>query len=356
MIDGLLIYGGSNGAIMAVPFDAKRHRVKGNPVPVAQDVIVDAAGALKAAVSRSGALVYQSGLSVTQPMLVNGRGEGQPVLDETRPYSTPRFSPEGNRIAFTIGAAQSIDVWIYDIPKGTLTRLTTEGSNMRPEWSPDGKRVIFRSERQNTVGIWWQPADGSGPAEPLLRNDMDPFEAILSPDGRYLIYRTSPGAKYSRDIFYVEPRGDSTPKPLVVSPYSDQMPRLSPDGKWLAYFSDESGNYEIYVRPFPESGARIQVSTTGGTDPLWSRDGRTLFYRTGNRIMAAAVRTSPTFSMTTRSVALEADFVANASHPNHDIAPDGKHFLILRRAGGEAQSIIVHNWLPEVRSRLVTRR
>jgi serine/threonine protein kinase/Tol biopolymer transport system component len=356
VLDGLLIYGASNGALMAVPFDAKRLRVTGNPVPVAQDVLIDGPGAAKAAVSPSGMLIYFSGQSITLPQLLDGRGVGQPVTDDGRPYSTPRFSPDGQRIAFTIGTSQSIDIWVYDIPKGTLTRLTTEGSNMRPEWTADGSRILFRSERQKGVGIWWQPADGSGPAEQILKTDIDPFEAILSPDSKYLIYRTSPGAKFSRDIFYVELPDRGEPKPLVVSPYSDQMPRLSPDARWMAYMSDESGQFEIYVRPFPSQGARIQVSTTGGTEPLWSRDGRTLFYRSGNRLMGASVTTVPTFAMTGRRVALEGEFVPNASHQNYDIAPDGKHFLMIKRAGGEAQTIVVHNWLSEVRARIAAKK
>jgi dipeptidyl aminopeptidase/acylaminoacyl peptidase len=356
VLDGFLVYGASNGAIMAVSFDAKHLRVTGNPVPVAQDVLIDGPGAAKAALSPTGMLVYFSGQSITLPQLLDGRGLGQPVTDDARPYSAPRFSPDGQRIAFTIGTAQSIDIWVYDIPKGTLTRLTTEGSNMRPEWTPDGKRILFRSERQKGVGIWWQPADGSGPAEQILKSDIDPFEAILSPDSKYLIYRTSPGARFSRDIFYVEMPDRGEPKPLVVSPYSDQMPRLSPDGRWMAYMSDESGQFEIYVRPFPSPGARIQVSTTGGTEPLWSRDGRNLFYRSGNRLMAAAVTTVPSFAMTSRRLALEGEFVPNASHQNYDIAPDGKHFLMIKRAGGEAQTIVVHNWLPEVRARIAAKR
>ena len=356
VIDGLLIYGATTGAIMAVPFDAKRMRVTGNSVPVAQDVVVDAAGAVKAAVSAGGELVYLSGLSMTQPVLVDGRNIGKPVIDDARVYSTPRYSPDGGRIAFTIGAAQSIDVWIYDIAKATLTRLTTVGTNMRPEWTPDGKRVVFRSERQRGPGIWWQPADGSGPAELLYQPTADPFEAIVSPDGKYLIYRTSPGAKFSRDIFYVTINGDTTPKPLVVGPYAEIMPRISPDGRWMAYMSDETGQYEVYVRPFPTAGGRIQVSTDGGQDALWSRDGRTLFYRTGQRIMAASVSTSPSFTIKGRSVAAEGDFVPNASHPNYDVAPDGKHFLVMKRAGGEAQTIVVHNWLPEVRARIAAKK
>lgn len=221
-----------------------------------------------------------------------------------RPYSTPRFSPDGERIAFTMGVSQNVDIWIYDLSKTTLTRLTTEGINVRPEWSPDGTRVLFRSERQNSIAIWWQPADGSGPAEPLLKPDVEPFEGILSP----------------------------------------------------AYQSDESGQFEIYVRPFPNPGARIQVSTTGGTEPLWSRDGRTLFYRSARRIMAASVRTSPTFSLGARTAVLEGDFLPNASHQNYDVAPDGKHFLMIKRAGTEAQTIVVHNWMTEVRARVAAKR
>jgi serine/threonine-protein kinase len=189
-----------------------------------------------------------------------------------------------------------------------------------------------------------------------MKTGVDPFEAIMSPDGKRLVYRTAPGTQYSRDLFYVDLPDVDHPKPLVLSPYAEQMPRISPDGRWIAYMSDESGQQEIYVRPFPQAGARIQVSTTGGTEPVWSRDGRTLFYRSAQRIMAASVRTSPTFSMGARSVALQGDFVPNASHQNYDVAPDGKQLLMIRRAGGESLTIVVHNWMTEVHQRLAARR
>jgi len=350
VLEGRLVYATPGVGLMAVPFDARRVRTTGSAVPLVEDVVIDVLGGARAALSASGSLIYESGRSVGHPVLVDADGRSVPLIREPREFSVPRYAPDGQRVAFTIGTATSQDVWIYALQSGTLTRLTTDGLNTRPEWSPDGKRVLFRSERAGRPGIWWQPADGSGPPEPLLQTDVDPFEAILSPDGRYLLFRTGPGVKYSRDILYITLGGDSTLKPLVTSLFNDMMPRLSPDGRWLAYQSNESGQNEIYVRPFPEAGGRVQVSTGGGIEPLWDRRGRALYYRRGQQLVAAAVTTTPTFSMGSQRALFEADYLTNPSHPNYDVAPDGAHFLMLKRMG-EAQTVVVLNWIAEVRAR-----
>jgi serine/threonine-protein kinase len=223
--------------------------------------------------------------------------------------------------------------------------------NMRPEWTPDGRDVVFISGRDNKTAIFRQPADGSGPAEMLYQPEVEPFEALISPDTRWLIFRTSPGAKYSRDILAVPLAGERKVTPLVTSPYSETQPRLSPDGKWLAYQSSESGRFEIYVRPFPGTGARVQVSDNGGTEALWSRSGRSLYYRDPlENVVEVSVTTGETFSIGTRSVVLSGDYLTDATHANYDVAPNGS-FLMLKRAGAESQTVVVHNWASELRQK-----
>lgn len=271
-------------------------------------------------------------------------------------YSTPRFSPDGKRVAITVSSTNATDIWIYDIGRNTFTRLTTEVANVRPEWTPDGKNVVFISERGGKARIWQQPADGSGPAEMLYEPEVEPFEALVSPDAKWIIVRTAPGAKYSRDILAVPMIGEKTVNVLVTSPYTEVMPRLSPDGKWLAYQSNETERIEIYVRPFPGSGARVQVSDGGGTEPIWGKDGRSLFYRGPvGEVVKVAVTTGNDFSIGTREVALTGDYLTDSSHPNWDVALNG-NFLMLKRAGAESQTIVVHNWAKELREKTAARR
>jgi serine/threonine-protein kinase len=216
--------------------------------------------------------------------------------------------------------------------------------------------VIFVSTRGGKTGIWRQPTDGSGPAELLYEPEVEPFEAIVSPDNRWLVVRTAPGAKYSRDILAVRLDGDRTMTPLVTGPYTESLPRISPDGKWLVYQSNETDRFEIYARPFPGSGARVQVSDKGGAEAIWGRDGRSLYYRGPlGEVIRVDVTTGASFSIGARTVMLSGDYLTDSSHPNWDVAPDGR-FLMLKRAGAEAQTIVVHNWGRELREKTARRR
>jgi dipeptidyl aminopeptidase/acylaminoacyl peptidase len=199
----------------------------------------------------------------------------------------------------------------------------------------------------------WQPADRSANAEVLYQPDEMVNEAMISPDSKWLLFRTAPGARDPTDIFAVPMTGDKRPiLPLVTGPAQESQPRFSPDGRWIAYQSNESGRIEIYVRPFPASGARVQVSTEGGTEPIWARSGRTLFFRTNAGIMSVAVTTGATFSLGERRVVLPGEYLTDPTHANYDVAPDGSEFLMLRQAGAQPTPIIVHNWGRELREKL----
>ena len=352
-----LVYVSPSGGLMAVRFDNSARRPVGDPVQLDDGVLIDATAGAKASLSPSGTLAYLSGRAQFQPVLAAaGEATSTPLIPEPGKYATPRFSPDGGRVAISAVGTNTTDIWIYNVARNTFTRLTNEGANIRPEWTPDGRHVIFVSARMNNTAIWRQPADGSGPAELLYQPEVEPFEAVMSPDMNWLLVRTSPGAKYPRDILAVPLTGDRTVVPLVTGPETESMPRLSPDGKWLAYHSNESGRFEIYVRPFPGSGARIQVSDTGGSEPLWGRSGRSLYYRTQlGEVVEVAVTTGAEFSIGARKVVLTGDYLTDSSHPNYDIAPDGR-FLMLKRAGAESQTIVVHNWGRELREKTAARK
>ncbi len=352
VLDGYLVYVSPSGALMAVRFDSRKNRPVGAPVQLDEGVLLDPTAGVKASLSPSGTLAYLRGRSQFDLVLAGAAGAASPgLLREPGRYSNPRFSPDGSRIAVTAYSASSSDIWIFDRRRNTFTRLTTEGSNLRPEWTSDGKRIVFISTRGGSAGIWWQPADGSGGAELLYQPDVEPFEAIVSPDMQWLLFRSAPGSKHPRDILAVPMTGTKTVTALVASPFTESMPRLSPNGKWLAYQSNETGRFEIYVRPFPESGARVQVSDNGGSEPLWGRSGRLLYFRGPmGEVMHVGVTTDTEFSIIARSVALTGDYLTDASHASYDIAPDGR-FLMLRRAGAESQTVIVHNWRRELRER-----
>ena len=353
MVDDQLVYVSPTGALTAVRFDLDALRPTAPPVQLEEGVLFDPTAGVKASLSASGSLAYLRGRAQFQPVAVAaGSTSADPLVREPGAYSTPRYSPDGRRMAVTVFGANATDIWIYHVARNTFTRLTTEGANIRPEWTADGRQVVFISTRAGKTGIWRQPADGSGVAELLYQPEDEPFEALVSPDMQWLIFRTAPGARNSRDIFAVPLTGsDRTPVTLVSGPYTENMPRLSPDGRWLAYMSNESGRFETYVRPFPGSGARVQVSENGGTEPVWGPGGRALYYRgMHGEIIEARVTTGDEFSIGARSVVLRGDFLTDASHANYDVGPDGR-FLMLKRAGDESQTIVVHDWASELRAR-----
>ena len=343
MVDGLLLFQTQNGALSSVPFDLAQLRVTGDPVVIESGV--DGVG-----LSASGSLAYFAGARALRPVLVGGGAEA-PVRSEAGTYETPRFSPDGRKIAVMLLSSAGADIWVQDRTANTFTRLTTEGTNTAPEWSADGRRVLYKSILDGKIRILWVPVDGSARADTLYTPDVAINEAVLSPDGRWLVVRTAPGGTYPRDIFAVELTGDRKFLPLATGPTSEQMPRISPDGKWLAYQSDQSGRNEIFVRPFPGEGARVQVSDVGGTEPLWDRTGRTLYYRALGGITAVAVTAGAEFSIGARRLALASNDPPDPTHPSYDVSPDGKQFLVLRPAGGEAKAVIIHNWAREFREK-----
>jgi serine/threonine-protein kinase len=357
VLEGKLIYVSATGSLMAVPFDERRLRITGAPVPVGDGVAVNSSTAgASAAISRSGSLVFQFGASTSQLVLVDLQGRSQVLVPEAKSYSFPRFSPDGKRIAVGVATAGSGDVWIYDIASGTPRRLTSEGNNDRPEWTPDGTRVLYLATGhpgQKTTELGWQTADGSGTAGRLQGGPKGVAvnEGVISPDGHVLAYRINgPGAP--SDLWYRRLDGDTTPKPIATTSFTEEAARFSPDGRWVAYTSDQSGTAEVYVKAFPALGALYKVTAAGGQTPIWARDGRHIYYVADGQVNVATIATTPTFAVTSRQQLFEGTYNLDAAvHANFDLAPDGQHLLLVKRTSGETQTVVVHDWKYELRAR-----
>jgi serine/threonine-protein kinase len=353
VVDGTLVYVTAAGVMMGVPIDLDKRRLLGPPVQLIDNVSLNlGTGLARAALSRAGTLFYQNGAQLSRVVVAGADGGARVLRDDRRDYSFPRLSPDGRQLAITIGSADRRDVWLDELASGTRTRLTTEGlTNERAEWSPDGRRVLYRSDRDSRTAIWWRPADLSAEATPLLiGNRLDVFEAVLSPDARYIVYQLD---TLGADIYYRALSGDTAPRPIANSGTAiETMPRLSPDGRWIAFITDESGRNEVVVQPFPGPGGRVQVSAGGGTEPVWSRDGRRLFYRGRAKLMAAAIRAGPGFSVVARDTLFADTYVfASNPHANYDVLPDGAHFVFLE-ADHSGELIVVANWLAVLRARM----
>ena len=349
IVDGNLVYVRGDGGLMVAPFDTRRLTL-GTPMQVGDSVAVrnwDAAAALSA----SGALVYQQGGVASQLVRTDRSGNASILVDSVRPYQHPRYSPDGSRIAFGVAGAGGLEIWIIDLGSRALERLTSDGGNDRPEWTADGRRVGYSSSRDVPQGFWWQPVDGSAPASKLVAVADPVREGVFTRDGKAVLYRTD-HTNHSRDIWLRSLTGDSTPVPLLVSINDEKEPRPSPDSRWLAYVSNESGREEVYVRSMTPGGGRVPVSAEGGGEPLWAPQGLTLYYRFGNEVIEATLATTPSLRVTGRRVLFSGPYASDIFHPNYDVAPDGKSFLMVRPVDQSRGLVMVVNWAGELRRRI----
>jgi serine/threonine-protein kinase len=364
---GHLIYA-VNGTLMAVPFDSARLQLVGNAVPVVEGVLTDAAGAAEFALSADGSLVYVAGSNpAVRRSLVWADRDGREEALEAPPraYTSPRISPDGTKVALNLRDEEN-DIWIWDFARKTLTRLTFDpGLDRFPLWSPDGRRIAFSSQRDKSRGNpFWQAADGTGTVERLAESDDDRqvFPTSFSPDGtRLLVYGDAVSNPDDDDLAIVQVQGEGRLMPLLRTAFVEQNAVVSPDGRWLAYNSNESGRHEVYVRPFPDlDKGRWQVSTSGGSQPLWARDGRELFFRNNAALMAAAVQTDPGFAVGTPKVVFEGQYAAPQGGRTYDVSPDGRRFLMIKEGAStgdatpQAQIILIQNWSEELKRLLPT--
>ena len=334
---GFVVVGTPGGSLLAVPFDVRKGRPAGPPVTLARDVSQPDAFAARAAVSRSGAIIYsQGGGALRRDLLVVSRaGQVSRVPGEPRVFSNPRLSPDGRRLAVGIAdpVALTKDVWVVDLGQHTWSRLTTDGISDRPIWTPDGRRIIYSSNDD----LWWIASDGSGKPDSLLVANGSRFGGTVTADGRAVIFAESASDRQGirRLVFDSGPASEQ----LLPGNFGEAAPALSPDGRWLAYQSSETGRPEVYVRPYPALGARISVSLQGGAEPAWSPDGRELFYRAGDSLVAAVIAPGAAFAVTARRTVLTGSFMVGGDFREYDVAPDGEHFVFI--SGGRGRSTLV---------------
>ncbi len=360
---------------MGVPFDSQRLEVTGTAIPVVEGVLQSpVTGAAQYTISATGSLAYvPGGVQAMQLSLVwvSRNGEEQRLAAPGHAYFQPRISPDGRRVAVGITESES-QVWLYDLSRDTLTRFTFEGNyNPVPVWTPDGKRITFESNKEGVPNLFWQLADGSGGLERLNTSEDIQIPCSWSPDGKLLAFM-GVNSTTGLDIWVLR-MGDTAPgsgqvpsatsgqvrkaQPFLQTPFNEGAADFSPDGRWLAYISDESGRYEVYVQPYPGPGGKWQISTEGGTEPAWNRNGRELFYRSGDKMMAVEVTTQPAFAAGKPRMLFEGRYQPSpVQSTNYDVSPDGQRFLMLKPTdqAAPAQINVVLNWFEELKRRVPT--
>ncbi len=352
-VDGAVIVVTPAGAIQAVRLDLGNGRISGEPLALGATALSTAVGgSAAAALSPTGTLVYQVSNAEGTLGWVDREGRFRAVLQEPQRYGYPRLSPDGRHMVYTIAIGQRSDVWVADTAATAPTRMTnTAVTSDRPEWSPDGRRVLYRVERNQRSAILWQAYDLTGSVEALLESDThDYYEAVLSPDGTRVAYQLDDGGAQQADVLQRTLGDPDSERPIANTLAIEMQPRISPDGRWVAYVAEERG-WQVFVRPFPGPGERVQVSVAGGQEPVWSPDGSRLYYRDGRHLIAASFAPSGGFVITGRTAVFEDPFTfGDAPHANYDVSRDGRFLMV--RGTRDARLQVVHNWLGEFRTRL----
>jgi serine/threonine-protein kinase len=346
---GHLLWTTADGVLMAAPFDLEKLELTGPSEALLQDVHLGVFGSAHFAVSESGAMVYRTGTIGTQfePVWVERDGTAREIAAG---WQVPghigslgiALSPDGRRLALSLRGDFGTDVWVRELPGGAPSRLTFDGPAARPSWTPDGRSVVYLANRgSNRIReVWQKVADGSSQEELVVSDQRQIDEVIYSHDGAWVVYRLGAGAQ--RDLYALQPGRDTIGQSLLTGDYEEKAPALSPDDRWLAYVSDESGREEVYVRPFPNvAETRWLVSTEGGTEPVWARSGEELF-------------SGATFSTGRQQVLFDASgYGADPNHVVYDISPDDRRFVMLREAGTNRGEVIwVENWFEELKEKV----
>jgi serine/threonine-protein kinase len=362
---GHLIYA-TEGTLRAVAFDLARLAVVGDSTAVLSRVRTTATGAANAAVAANGTLVYvPGGVAASESSLVwvDRQGRETPLPAPARSYVYPRLSPNGTRFAFFI-SDQDLDIWLLDPSRSTLTRLTSDpGLENYPVWAPDSRRVFFSSESNGARNLFVQ-AESSGAMTRLTESASTQYPSSISPDGRRLVFTELAAATSASDVLQLELQGTHRVTPLVQTTFDERNGEVSPDGRWLAYEANNSGRFEIYVRPFPDVTSGVwQVSTDGGTRPLWARNGHELFYLTETGVlMRVNVTVAAGWAPSAPEKVFEGRgrYSAAAFHSGrtYDVSPDGRRFLMIKRGAADSLSaapasmVVVLEWFEELKRRV----
>jgi serine/threonine-protein kinase len=353
---GWLVYADASGTAFAARFDPGRARVASAPVPLVENVLI--AGVLaRLSVARTGTIAYYTGgVSATREIVLADR-EGRVQVLPVPPgaYRYPRFSPDGRRLA--VGVQGSLDLWgdisVYDFGSRRLAKLTYDTSSAHPEWTPDGRRLVYaRRQAPGPVRLFRLAADGSTDPEPFFARPGSIFESHLTPDGRTLVYReNTPGG--SLDILVAPSDSPAASRPLAATGFAERSLALSPDGRWLAFTSNLTGTAEVYVRRLVEGSPRWRVSTGGGTEPRWGPGGRELFYRNTDSLYVVPVTLGVEVQLGEPRALFGGRFMTSPNEPLYDVSPDGRQFAMVRDVGG-GRGVTLHvilNWFDQPRAR-----
>ncbi|MFQ5676839.1 MAG: hypothetical protein ACE5G1_13160, partial [bacterium] len=350
--DKYLVYN-RDGRLEAIAFDADRHVVTGAPMPVLDGLRIESmVWAAQWAVSENGTLVYLPGVFEQKSNLIwmdrSGRTEALPCPAEV--YGYFKLSPDGRRLAITIFQDNKPNIWIYDLARQSRFKFTLEGGNEQPVWSPDGKTIAFESDRRGRKAVFLKSADRKGEARFVYESESPGASAPFSwsPDGKVLLFGDF------RDIWSLRLDSTMTREPLINRSFQEWAAAFSPDGRWVAYTSDEQAQYDIYVEPYPPTGESVQVSTEGGEGSVWSQNTNELFYRNDRKWMAVSFKTSPSLSFEAPRVLFEGNYL-NIAGVDYDVSPDGQRFLLLKpieASSPRMQLNVVTNWFSELRRKV----
>jgi serine/threonine-protein kinase len=365
---GYLVYM-HTGTLFAIPFDPKRLETTGPATAVLENVVASPdRGTAQFSISDNGTLVYVAGSAVDRNLSIywmDAEGNFSPLRETPADYGSLALSPDGKRLAMDIRASKRTDIWIYDLERGTLTRLTfAADGNFRPVWTPNGERIVYNSsEKGKPQNLWWIRSDGGGSPERLTQRDSFQISGSWTPDGKTLAFtQRNPGT--GMDVMTMSLDGSEKngwkpgqPKAFLNTQFFETDPEFSPDGRWIAYISNESGTNEIYVRPFPGPGGKTQISTGGGSLPQWSRNGKELYYIASTRDKIMAV----TYSAIGDSFRAEKPRIWSTGQISERGAyvpgPDGKRIGVLKSPGAvDAPPInkveFIFNFIDQIRSKV----
>jgi Tol biopolymer transport system component len=335
--------------LVAQRFDAKAMKTRGEPVPLAEQIGTDAVGLARFSVSRDGVLAYRTGRTGNRFTWVDRSGKELEVLGEPAENQDPNLSPAGDRLAFDLAddRQNKTDIWIRDLARGANSRFTfAPGNAFCPLWSPKGDSIVYATDREGAEGLYVKATSGQGEEKLLLRDEALVVPRSFSPDGRWIAYqRRDPKTVW--DLLVVPTTGDAKPIPIRVTPYNEANPEFSPDGRFLAYASNESGRNEVYVQSYPGPGRTWQISTAGGMDPHWRRDGKELYYRgLDQKLMAVEIRGGDDLEAGIPQTLFQGRIAQGAASTKYLVDRTGQKFLLVAPLGREflTPTTVVENW------------
>jgi Tol biopolymer transport system component len=350
---GHIVFGRIGGTVAAVPFDASTLRVTGTAVTVLQGVFIRGGGATQIGVARNGTLFFVEGNPDVELSIMDQAGGTRSLGLAARNYNWPHFSPTSGRIVFQMadrGSFTKTDIWVYNDLTRTVSRLTNDGNSTYPFWMGDGERVVWITRDSAGTHVRRQRWDGTGTPETLFSGDSSIMYVVPAPSGSHWGVVRRGGFS---DLYMAEGDPPSSPHALVTTREGEGGPRISPDGRWVAYYGDETGQTEVYVIAANGDGGRHQISIDGGGEPVWAPDGRTLYYRAGGNLVAAAITTSLAFSVTKREPMFADRFRSTGNIAEYDVSRDGRSFVVMGNVGrANERIVVVTGWLDELREQM----